>query len=65
MTNIYSLLKTEDGLLKTKDVLLKTKDCPSVIRKLLTHILTNVPTHPQTSDLEDYDKFSHRLSLKR
>ena len=42
------LLKTNDGLLKTEDVLLKTKDGPSVKRKLLTHILTNVPTHPHT-----------------
>ena len=37
---------------------------PSVNRKLLTHILTNPPTHTQTSDLDDYNKFSHRLSLK-
>ena len=36
------LLKTEDGLLRTEDVLLKTKNGPSVNRKLLTHILTNV-----------------------
>ena len=42
------LLKTEDGLLKTEDVLFKTKDSPSVNRKLLTHILTNVPTQPHT-----------------
>ena len=42
------LLKTKDGLLKTEDVLLKTKDGPSVNRKLLTHILTNVPIHPPT-----------------
>ena len=42
------LLKTKDGLLKTEDVLLKTKDDPRANRKLLTHILTNVPTHPHT-----------------
>ena len=40
-----SLLKTDDGLLKTDDVVLKTKDSPSVNRKLLTHILTNIPTY--------------------
>ena len=42
------LLETKDGLLKTEDILLKTKDGPSVNRKLLTHILTNVPTHSHT-----------------
>ena len=42
------LLKTKDGLLKTGDILLKTKDGPSVNRKLLTHILTNIPTHQDT-----------------
>ena len=42
------LLKTKDGLLKTEDVPLKTKDSPSVNRKLLTHILTNGPTHQPT-----------------
>ena len=41
-------LKTKDGLLKSEDVLLKTKDSPSVNNKLLTHILTNIPTHLHT-----------------
>ena len=62
------LFKTKDGLLKTEDILLKTKDGPSVNRKLLTHILINVPTylptHTQTSNLDDYNELSHRLSLK-
>ena len=51
------LLRTKDGLSKTEDVLVKTKDSPSVNKKLLTHILTNVPTHPhtQTSYLDDYN----------
>ena len=61
---IWLSLKTTDILLKTEDVLLKTKDGPSVNRKLLTHILTNVPTHTQASNLDDYNKLSHRLSLK-
>ena len=63
-----SVLNTKEGLLKTEDILLKTKDSPSVNSKLLTHILTNVPsyqpTHMQTSDLDDYNKFSLWLSLK-
>ena len=42
------LLKTKDCLLKTEDILLKTRDGPSENRKLLTHNLTNVPTHPYT-----------------
>ena len=46
------LLKTDEGLLKTEHTLLKTKDSPSVNRKWLTHILTNIPTyqpiHPPT-----------------
>ena len=42
------LLKPKDSLLKTEDILLKTKYGPSVNRKLLTHILTNVPNHPPT-----------------
>ena len=61
------LLKTKDSLLKTEDILLKTKDGPSVNRKLLTHILTNIPTNPathtQTSVLDDYSKLSLWLSL--
>ena len=44
--------KTKDGLLKTEDVLLKTKDGPCVNRKLLTHILTNVPTHIRLGRLQ-------------
>ena len=59
------LLKTKDGLLKTEDILLKTKGGPSVNRKLLTHILTNVPTHTQASDLDNYNKISLWLSLTR
>ena len=60
------LLKTKDSLLKTEDILLKTKDSSSVKRKLLTHILTNVPTYPhtQTSDLDNYNMLSLWLSLK-
>ena len=62
------LLKTKEGLLKTEDGLLKTKDGTSMNRKLLTHILTNVPKHPptqtQTSALDDYNKLSLLLSLK-
>ena len=59
-------MKTKDGLLKTEDILLKTKDGSSVNRKLLTHILTNVTTHPpQTSELDAYNKLSLWLSLKR
>ena len=58
------LLKTKDSLLKTEDVLLKTKDGPSVNRKLLTHILTNIPTYTQTSNLDDYNKLSLCQSLK-
>ena len=42
------LLKTKDSLLKTEAVPLKSKDGPSVNRKLLTHILTNIPTNPHT-----------------
>ena len=41
-----------------KDVLCSS---PSVNRKLLKHILTNVPTHlphTQTSELDDYNKLS-------
>ena len=39
---------------------------PNVNRKLLAHILTNIPTHPhtETSDLDNYNKLRHRLSLK-
>ena len=62
------LLKTKDGLLKTEDVLLKTKDSPSVNKKLLTHILTNIPTthtHIKTSKLDDYNKLSLLLSLRK
>ena len=60
------LLKTKDSLLKTEDILLKTKDGPSVNRKLLTHILTYIPTNPhtQTSHLDNYSKISLQLSLK-
>ena len=40
-----------------KDVILGSG--PRVNRKLLTHILTNVPTHPrQTSKLDNYSKLS-------
>ena len=53
------------SLLKTEYMLLKTKDGPSVNRKLLTHILTNIPTHPLTSKLDDYNKISLQLSLKK
>ena len=50
-----------------KDVILGSR--PSVNRKLLAHILTNVstphpPPHTQTSELEDYNKLSLRLNLK-
>ena len=42
---------------------------PSVNRKLLTHILTNVdtnpsPTHTQISELGNYNKLSLWLSIK-
>ena len=46
-----------------KDVILGSS--PSVNRKLLTHILTNVLTHTQTSELGNYNKLSLWLSLKR
>ena len=46
-----------------KDVVLG--GTPSVNRKLLTHILTKVPTHTQTSELDDSNKLSLWLSLKR
>ena len=45
-----------------KDIILGSS--PSVNRKLLTHILANVPTHPQTCELGDYNKLSLWLSLK-
>ena len=50
---------------KLEDVLLKTKDGPSVNRKLLTHILTNVPTHTQTSNLDNCNNPLHCLSESR
>ena len=59
------LLKTKDGLLKTEDVPLKTKDSPTVNRILLPHILTNVPTHTQTSNLDGYNKLSQMDELKK
>ena len=58
------LLKTKDGLLKTEDMLLKTEDGPSVNGQLLTHILTNVPTHKQTFDMDACHKLSLWLSLR-
>ena len=62
-------MRTKDGLLKMEDVLLKSKDGPSLNRILVTHILTNVPKHSptdtQTSDLDDYNKLNHRLSLEK
>ena len=58
-------MKTKDSLLKTEDVLLKTRNGPSVNRKLVTHILTNIPIHPHTLtfDLEDCNRLSLWLSL--
>ena len=73
INGIYNITRKPVGFklsitLKSLDLLaisnLKDVIFDGVNRELLTHILTNVPNHPQTSDLDDYSKLSLWLSLK-
>ena len=58
-----ALLKTKDGLLKTEDILLKTTDGPSVNKKLLTHILTNIPIYPSTTHPHTHRHPTWRITI--